>query len=159
MLTRFAQDANISTAWGRLFFVYGPHELERRLVPSVVLALLQAKPALCSHARQIRDYLYVEDAAEAMVALFTSDVEGAVNIASGIPIRLSEIIWRIAAKVGAPELVQLGALETPPNEAPLVVADVRRLTEDVGWRPRYALDEGLDRTIRWWQQLLRDTAL
>ena len=88
----FAKQAQISAAWGRLFFLYGPHEYPDRLVAAVTRALLQGQPARCSHGNQIRDFLYVQDAADAFVALLTSDVRGAVNIGSGTPIALKQII-------------------------------------------------------------------
>ena len=61
--------ANISNAWGRIFFLYGPHENRTRLVPSIVGALLQLKPAPCTSGHQIRDYLFVEDVADAFVQI------------------------------------------------------------------------------------------
>jgi nucleoside-diphosphate-sugar epimerase len=76
----FAEQTQISAAWGRLFFLYGPHEYPERLVAAVIRALLQKQPARCSHGNQIRDFLYVQDAANAFVALLESDVRGAVNI-------------------------------------------------------------------------------
>ena len=68
-----------------IFFLYGPHEPPGRLIPSVIQALLKGEFARCSHGRQIRDFLYVEDVAEAFVALLDSDITGPVNIASGSP--------------------------------------------------------------------------
>ncbi len=72
-----------TSAWGRIFFLYGPHEHPDRLVASVIRSLLAGEPARTSHGNQVRDYLYAGDVADAFVALLESDVTGPINIASG----------------------------------------------------------------------------
>ena len=151
MQEALAAQSGLSAAWGRIFFPYGPHEYASRLIPSVIHALLQHEEARCSHGRQIRDFLYVGDVAEAFVALLGSEVEGAVNIASGAPVTLKEIIEWLAQRLDCADLVRLGALAAPPDEPPLLVADVRRLREEVGWQPRSSLEQGLDQTLAWWK--------
>jgi nucleoside-diphosphate-sugar epimerase len=147
----FAEQAQISAAWGRLFFLYGPHEYPERLVAAVTRALLLGQPARCSHGNQIRDFLYVQDAADAFVALLESDVRGAVNIGSGTPITLKQIIYSIADLLAQRDLVQLGALPAPANEPPLLVANTERLANEVGWHPAYDLEHGLEQTVLWWK--------
>lgn len=147
----FAREIKISAAWGRIFFLFGPHEHPRRLVASVIRSLLLGEPALCTHGHQVRDLLYVKDVAAAFVALLESDVRGPVNIASGEGIELREVIERIAGAIDAQGLVQLGALDAPANEPPVLVADVSRLRDEVGWSPRYTLDQGIEETINWWK--------
>ena len=118
--------------------------------------LLAEAPAPCSHGEQIRDYLHVQDAADALVALVDSDVQGAVNIGSGRPIALKRLVGAIGDKVGRPDLIQLGAIPARANDAPLVVADVTRLTTELEWAPRYSLDDGLEDTIAWWSGRLAE---
>jgi nucleoside-diphosphate-sugar epimerase len=155
MLDSFMPKSGCSFAWGRIFFLYGPYEHPDRLVPAIVRALLQGEPARCSHGRQIRDYLYVEDVARAFLALIESKVEGALNIASGQPIALRCIVKRIASMIGKPELLQVGAIPPARTDTPLVVGDTALLSERLGWQPSFSLDEGLGRTIDWWRRNLR----
>lgn len=152
LLAAFSRQAKLSAAWGRLFFLYGPGEPAARLVPSVIQSILQEQPALCTHGRQIRDFLYVQDAAEALVALMDSNIEGPVNIASGKPVSVAAVIREIADQLERPNLVQLGALPAAENEPPLLLADVARLRDEVGWSPRYDLASGLRETINWWRR-------
>jgi nucleoside-diphosphate-sugar epimerase len=145
----------LSGAWGRLFFLYGAHEYEQRLVASVIRSLLQEQPAHCSHGRQVRDFLHVQDAADALVALLDADaVTGAVNIASGVPVTLRQVVGEIAAQLERPDLIQLDALPAPAGEPHLLLADVARLRDEVQWSPRYDLSEGLADTIKWWKHQL-----
>ncbi|MGA2911974.1 MAG: NAD(P)-dependent oxidoreductase [Methanoregula sp.] len=146
-------NAHISNAWGRIFFLYGPFENQSRLVPSIINALLQGRSSPCTTGDQIRDYLYVEDVAEAFVRLLDSPVTGPVNIGSGKPVVIREIIGLIGKKIGREELIRYGQLPTPSSEAPFIVADNRRLLNEVGWTQHNDLDKGLDRTISWWKQL------
>jgi nucleoside-diphosphate-sugar epimerase len=75
------------------FFLYGPYENRTRLVPSIINSLLQEKTAPCSSGIQIRDYLFVEDVADAFVRLLNSSVNGPVNIASGKPVSMEMANW------------------------------------------------------------------
>ena len=88
LLKDFSRETNLSSAWGRIFFLYGPHENPNRLVSSVILNLIHNKMAPCSHGNQIRDFLHVKDVASAFVSLLMSNVDGPVNIASGKPIAI-----------------------------------------------------------------------
>jgi len=157
MMTASCKEAGLSSAWGRIFFLYGPHEHPKKLVSSVALSLLKDRPAYCSHGKQIRDYLYVQDVAEAFIALLESEVQGPVNIASGSPTALKDIIIKIAKKLNREDLVQLGALSANPDEPDFLVGDVGRLSKEVGWRPKYNLDYGLDRAINWLKNHPNDT--
>jgi len=152
MVAAAGREAEISTAWGRLFSIYGPGERRGRLVPTVITSLLNEEEALCTHGEQIRDYLYVKDAAQALVALLSSSVEGPVNIASGRPVVLKELIAQAAELAGRPDLVRLGALEVKEDDPPLLLASTRRLKEEVGWQPQYSLKQGLQETIAWWKK-------
>jgi nucleoside-diphosphate-sugar epimerase len=143
--------ARLRAAWGRLFFLYGPHEHVRRLVPSVAQAVLRGEPAECTPGAQRRDFLHVRDAAAALVALLRSDVDGAVNIGSGRAVAVRDVVQLLGALGGRPDLIRLGALPAPPGEAPLVAADTGRLRKEVGWVPRYNLRRGLAQTLAWWR--------
>ncbi len=152
MLMSFADQEGLSAAWGRIFFLYGPHEHPTRLVPSVVRALLHDQPALCTHGNQIRDFLHVDDVASAFASLLDSEVEGAVNIASGEPVAIQTVVHRIAEKIGRPDLVRLGAVPASASDAPLLVGDASRLNHEVKWSPRHSLEDGLEMTITWWKK-------
>ncbi|MGH2951777.1 MAG: NAD-dependent epimerase/dehydratase family protein [Solirubrobacterales bacterium] len=149
-----AAELGVSAAWARIFFAYGPFEDPKRLVSSVTANLLRGRPAPCSHGRQVRDYLYTPDISAALVELLDSDCGGPVNVGSGAGISLAELVGRLAAIIGRPELLELGAIEPGPNEAPVLVADVTRLRDEVGWRPAHGLDDGLELTIGWWRRAL-----
>ncbi len=142
---------DLTGAWARLFFLYGPHEKPQRLIASVIRSLLRGEPARCSHGRQLRDYLFTLDAAAALVEVLDSNLSGAINVASGEPTRLSDLIRRTASRLGREDLVELGAVAVPEDDPPLVVADVRRLRRELGWRPSWEVDAALGHTIDWWR--------
>ena len=117
------------------------------MIPSVINSLLRGEPARCTHGNQVRDFLHVEDAAAAFVALLDSDVKGAVNIASGIPVPLKDVVHAAADYLNRRGLVQLGALPASVGEPDALIADVGRLRSEVGFRPRFSLKEGIAGTI------------
>ena len=106
----------------------------------------------CSHGRQVRDFLYIDDTADALVALLDSAVTGAVNIASGRPTTLRALVSTIGAQLGRERLLAFGARPARPDEPATLTADVTRLTREVGWTPRSSLDDGVARTIAWWRR-------
>jgi nucleoside-diphosphate-sugar epimerase len=158
ILDGFSHATKLSAAWGRLFFLYGPHEHPQRLVASIVRSIMAGEPAACTHGRQLRDFLFVADVADALVAILDSSLTGPVNVASGKPLAVGDVVTSIAAKLGRPELLQFGVIELPASEPPLLVADVTRLSRELAWAPKYTLDAGLDQTIDWWRGRVRGSA-
>ncbi|MBN1221234.1 MAG: NAD(P)-dependent oxidoreductase [Anaerolineae bacterium] len=149
IMQAYAAQANLSAAWGRIFFLYGPYEYPDRLIAAVIRALIAGEAARCSHGQQIRDFLYVQDVADAFVALLDSEVAGTVNIASGQPVSLKEVIYKIATHFNQPDLIELGAIPAI-NDPPLLLACVQRLQNEVKWQPKYTLETGISQTINWW---------
>ena len=154
ILAAYAGLNQLSWAWGRVFFLYGPNEHPKRLVPHVIRSLLANKQAMCSEGTQLRDYLYVKDVADAFAMLMDCDIQGPVNIASGCPVSVKEIVQAIASRLNGEELVQFGTLPASAEEPPLVVGDATRLSQELNWWPGYTLDRGLDETIAWWKHRL-----
>lgn len=155
MLDAFSRATELSSAWGRMFFLYGPHEHPDRLVSSTICSLLKGASPRCSEGKAVRDFLHVEDAAGAFVALLESDLGGAVNIASGQSTAIRQVISKIADRLGGHDRIEWGAKPSPANEPAFLVGDVTRLTTEVRWTPTYDLDSGLDQTIGWWRDRLR----
>jgi nucleoside-diphosphate-sugar epimerase len=151
VLEAYAEQEGFELAWGRLFFLYGPREAPGRLVASVIRSLLAGRTVAIGSGAQVRDFMHVEDVAGAVAALLDSSVVGAVNIASGTGVSVGEVVDRIAQRVGGPELVGHGALPGRPGEPRSLVADVGRLREEVGFRPRWELADGLADAVRWWE--------
>jgi nucleoside-diphosphate-sugar epimerase len=156
LVQSFASQAKLSSAWGRIFFLYGPWEHPDRLVSSVSRSLLDGLPARCSHGRQIRDYMHVQNVADGLVALLDSPVEGVVNVSSGQATTLRELVLTIGRVLDRVDLIQLGAIPARANDTPLVIGENTRLVSEVGWAPRFDLEEGLRQTIEWWRTQKRE---
>lgn len=152
----FAMTSGLSLAWGRVFFQYGPYEDVDQLVPTVIRGLLSGMPVDCTHGRQVRDFLHVADVAEAFVEILTSTATGAINIGSGQPLTLAELIHTCADLIGRRDLVRLGARPADPVDPAVLVPDIQRLHEEIGWRPQIDLTSGLSKTIAWWRERLQE---
>lgn len=154
MARSFATQNSLSFAWGRVFFLYGPREHPDRLVSSVIRSLLKNEPAKCSHGKQFRDYMHVQDVANGLVAALDSPVQGAVNISSAHATPLRDIVQSIGEQLGKSELIRLGALPARPNDTPLVIGDNTKLVSETGWQQTFELEAGLRHTIDWWRSVL-----
>ena len=121
-------------------------------MPSVTRSLLNNEIARCTDGKQIRDFLYVKDVAAAFCKLLFSDLDGPINIASGKPTTVSEVVTTIARLLNRTELLRLGEIPTPISEPASIVADVTRLNKELSWRPNFELEAGIYHTINWWQK-------
>lgn len=144
-----------SSAWARVFVPYGPGEPSGRFIPSLIRGLLRGEPVACSHGRQIRDFIHVDDVAGGLVALLSGDAGGAFNIATGRATSLREIAERVIARLGRADLVQFGARPAPPGDPLRVVADMSRTKSAIGWQAGMSLEQGIDHAIAAWRERLR----
>lgn len=146
----YAGSSGFSAAWGRVFFTYGPGEQPTRLIAAAARAFISGETIQCSDGTRVRDFLYVADVADAFAALADSTADGTFDIGSGRGLTLREVLVRLEELAGRSGLVRFG--EGPQRDEPArIVADTRRLPEELGWRPAHTLDDGLERTLAWWR--------
>ena len=135
-------ELGLSLSWGRIFFCYGPDEAPGRLLSDITRGILNAEQVPCTDGLQQRDFLYTPDLGDALAAVLTSDLIGAVNIGSGTATPVRDLIMGAADLLGRPDLIDLGARPRPPQDPPVICADASKL-RSVGWVPRYSLQDGL----------------
>ncbi|MEJ8572491.1 NAD(P)-dependent oxidoreductase [Microbaculum marinum] len=151
IVAEFARETGLSWAWGRFFLLYGPGETPTRLVPQVARKLIAGEPAPIGAAARPRDFMDSRDAGAATAALALSAVEGPVNIASGRASSVREVAETLGRLAGRPELIQVGGY--PDRDEPeRIVADVGRLTGEVGFTAIRPLEQGLAEALDWWRE-------
>ncbi|MDQ3728494.1 MAG: GDP-mannose 4,6-dehydratase [Actinomycetota bacterium] len=139
--------------------IYGGGDLNfSRLVPEAVSAALDGRaPVLRSDGSPERDFLYVEDAAEAYLViaggLERDDVRGeAFNAGGGRSYPVLEVIELIARLAGTGVEPDVRGTGNPEGEINRQYVDPSKLRETLGWEPRVGLEEGLGRTIDWYRE-------
>lgn len=142
----FCKQNSIFFKWPRIFNLYGPNEKPQRLMPSVIHSCLKGEDVKVSDCLKFQDYLYVEDTASGIVDVFESNIEGAVNICSGKPIQLKEIVSLIAKLTDFKGKILFGAIPAAFGND-LVVGNNDKL-KSIGWTQKYSLEEGLIKTIK-----------
>jgi nucleoside-diphosphate-sugar epimerase len=149
---RLCEEYGMRFAWLRLFSSYGPKDSGEWLIPYVIRSLLRGERPALTEGEQVWDYLYVEDAAEAIYRVAASpQASGVFNLGSGSTQTIRSVVEGIRDRID--ESLALGFGEKPyrPDQVMHLEADVRRLKEATGWTPRVSLDEGLDRTVAWYR--------
>jgi UDP-glucose 4-epimerase len=147
LVLAIAPRLGVSAAWVRVFSIYGPGEGRGALLPDAVAALRAGRELPLTSGEQLWDYLYVDDAADALARLVASpEATGPFNLGSGRVVRIRDVVERLAALVPARAPLRFGAL--PDGEVAHLEANVERLRRTTGWEPRVALDEGLARLAR-----------
>ncbi len=152
LLEAWGRAAGVSVARGLLFFLYGPGEQPGRLVPSVISPLLAGERVATSEGTQVRDFIHVEDAGEALAALVLGEVTGPVNIASGTGHAVAEVASLLAELTGRPDLLDVGALPLRAGDPPRLVGRTTVIDEHVGRPAPRDLRTGLAETITWWRE-------
>lgn len=134
---------NLSWAWGRIFFPYGPGENPVRLFPSLVKALRGDIPPFGVNANHRRDYLHVDDVGRALATLCLEPDVGIFNIASGTGTRIGDVVSTLAARLGKDPETILSLPSARQDPYPNVIGLNDKLCA-LGWRPQIALKDGLD---------------
>jgi nucleoside-diphosphate-sugar epimerase len=145
--------AGLSVACGHVFYLYGPLEDERRVVPSVIRALLAGDPIGTTSGRQRRDYLHVADVAAGFAALAASPLTGRVDICSGALVPLADVFSLIGEATGRSDLLRVGELGAGEADTVPLTGEPDRL-RSAGWAPRHDLRSGIHDTITWWTSRL-----
>jgi dolichol-phosphate mannosyltransferase len=143
------RELGLETAHLRLFSVYGPGEDPRRLVPSVIRGLLAGQPVPLTSGRQVRDFVYVDDAADALLAAaLAPQINGlTANIGSGVETTVRDLCLKIADVTGGHHLLRFGAHPYRDGERFAWRAATDRAQRELGWSACTPLAEGLARTI------------
>lgn len=144
-----ARNLGIQFSWARIFSVYGPHDAPSWLIPSVIDTLYNGHKPRLTKGEQIWDYLYVRDAAEALVALAQlSSGIGAVNLGSGKTVGVRTVVEMIRDKVQPGMELIFGQEPYRPDQVMHLEADINKLKLETGWSPATDIERGLDLTIQ-----------
>jgi UDP-glucose 4-epimerase len=140
----------------RYFNPYGPNELcepETHLVPNVIRNALAGKPVpVYWKGEQVRDYIYIEDLAEAHVAVLGVPGLATFNVGSEVGVKVNEVLQAVAAILGHDLLIE--DLGERPGDVPALYAASDRLQTTTGWRAKVGLQEGLARTVDFYKSLV-----
>lgn len=149
-LAGVAERAGISYAWGRIFYLFGPGESKGRFIPMAIRTILRGETFTCNSPADAKDFVYVKDVAAAFAHILTSDVKGAVNIASGTAVRLDILVQQIT------DLSESGRFaEHSRSDAKgiALVGNHYRLVSEAGFARWTDPETALTETIDWWREL------
>lgn len=137
----------------RFFTVYGPRQRPEMAIHKFVRIALAKKPIpMFGDGTSGRDYTYIDDIVDGTVAALDKQ-NGAFNVynlGGSNPVLLRELIEAIGRAIGIP--VRLDQQPWQPGDVPVTFADVSRAEEDLGYRPKVALQEGLERFVGWYRE-------
>ncbi|MGZ4167640.1 MAG: NAD-dependent epimerase/dehydratase family protein [Solirubrobacteraceae bacterium] len=139
--------------------LYGGGDTNRsRLVPEAVGAALSGRaPVIRSDGSPQRDFLYVEDAVAAYLAIWRALLQGrgggeAFNAGGGRSHRVGEVVDLICRLAGGGVAPKIDGAGTPHGEIDRQWVDATRLSQLTGWAPAVGLEDGLRRTIAWYRE-------
>jgi UDP-glucuronate decarboxylase len=139
-----------STTILRISSVYGPSDnrsIERGAISILIENMIQQKNFhIYGDGSQRRDFIYVEDVADAVFRVITSDVYGTYNLSSNYPVTINDLIRRLEKLNSVPNVIYKGART---GEVSNSVIDNQKISRDLDWVPKYSLQEGLEKRYDW----------
>ncbi len=138
---------------------YGPCQFPEKLIPLCINNILHRRPIpVYGKGDNVRDWLYVEDHARAIDAVFHRGRPGeSYNIGGGcerknidIVRRIIEIVDRLTGKPSGTSLDLIAYVTDRKGHDLRYAIDSAKLAHELGWRPEVTLDEGLEMTVRWY---------
>lgn len=132
----------VKFAWARIFFPYGRGESKERLIPALFDVFRNAKPAFGVNASVYRDLLHVSDVADAMSLCSRKEAQGAINICSGHPVLLGDVVRAVAKLcLKSPDSV-LSIDSSRGGEPDFLVGDNKKL-KNLGWMQKLHWVDGI----------------
>jgi dTDP-glucose 4,6-dehydratase len=131
---------------------YGPYQFPEKLIPLMISNALEGKPLpIYGDGLQVRDWLYVDDHCRALWAALTRGRDGEVyNIGGNCHLPNVEVVRRVLRIVGAPETLMTRVADRPGHDRRYALRS-DKLTRDTGVAPEMSFDDGLQSTVRWYQ--------
>ena len=130
--------------WVRILSVYGPNDGENSLISYLIREFKAGNTPQLTKCEQIWDYLYADDAGEAILAVAKKGVDGkAYPLGSGKGRKLSEYVEEIRDIVSPTTKIMFGAKDYYLHQPMHLVADITSLTEDTEWEPKVSFKNGL----------------
>jgi CDP-glucose 4,6-dehydratase len=157
----YAATYDMPVAVTRLANVYGPGDVNwARVIPDAAQALVRGeRPVIRSDGTPERDYIYVEDAADAYLAVADSLDDPAQrgrawNAGSGVPLSVLEVVRRLIAISGRDVEPDIQGTGVPHGEIDRQYLDPTAMRWELGWTPRWDFDTGLKATWDWYERTL-----
>lgn len=142
----------IRHSWGRIVSTYGPRDNAYTMVMSSIINMLDGKRMQFTKGEQTWDYLYGGDCSRAFYLIGKYGKHGkAYTIGSGQTRQLKDYITAIRDTVAPSLEIGLGEREYYPNQVMHLCADITELKEDTGFEPEVSFEEGIRRTVQWYQ--------
>ena len=143
----------MSHCWLRLLAIYGPRDEPSHLIPYVTLALLGGQSPSLSPGVQRWDYLYVDDAAEAIwQAASQQNCSGTFFLGSGQAHTVRSIVEKVRDLIDAKSPLRFGVVPYRQDQSMLLQADIGAFQAATGWSPATSMSNGLRRTVAWFKR-------
>lgn len=134
----------IRHTWARILSIYGEQDAQTTLIMYLVRTLLAGEVPQLTPCEQIWDYLYIEDAASALIAIADRGRDGGVYpVGSGAPKPLAEYVRILRDAIDPTLALGFGARDYYPHQPMYLAADITTLTNDTGFVPQTTFADGI----------------
>ena len=131
---------------------YGPYHFPEKLIPLMISNALEGKPLpIYGDGQQIRDWLFVDDHARAILAVIERGRAGEIyNVGGSRALPNVDVVRKILAAVGKPESLMQTVKDRPGHDRRYALSS-EKLMRETGWKAQVPFEEGLWTTIEWYR--------
>ncbi len=145
----YAKNKSILMVIARLGNVYGPRQWESGFIPAMITKILaKQSPVIRGDGNQTRDFIFIDDAVDALLNLESNATDGVYNVGSGREASLNEVFGLIKELTASDVVADYQPFLAPePKRSGL---DISKVIRETGWSPQTSIKEGILKTIDWY---------
>lgn len=146
---KYCHENEVSIKEPRFFSLYGEDDNPKTMILSILNAMLMGEPCKLTECIQYWDFLYIEDAVQAMIMLMDQICEdGIYNFASGDNRKLKDFIEEMYQMTQSNSELQYGKISYPLTGMVSMKPSIGKLTSQTGWKPQVSFHEGINKVIK-----------
>ena len=156
LIAAFCISRNIDYSIVRLFNIYGPRQKGDFIVPVILNQVLRHNRIKLNNINTKRDFLYIADVIEGIIAVTRKGERGVYNIGSGKELSIGSLVKEIEGIINKRVIIKTANVNL--GSIPRSCADISKIKKELKWAPKVSLHEGLKKTVDYWEGVIEKQA-
>ncbi len=145
-------DQEFQVVFTRAFAMYGPYQREQYVIPKIISHLLRGESPMLGNAFPTRDYCYITDIVNGYLLALEKGKRGEIYHLSSEKEVIIEELYNLIARLMKSNIKPIWNVQNRSQEIRRLWGDSRKAREQFDWTPQINLEDGLVKTIQWWEK-------
>ena len=140
----------------RPFNTFGPYQSDRAIIPEIIIKCLRGLPVETTEGKQTREFNYIDNIIDGFIKIseVNPSPKDPINIGMNKEIAIRDLVKKIHNISNSSSELKIGSLSDRETEIWRMYSDNSKAKEILGWSPSVSFDEGLQKTIKWFEEYL-----